>query len=172
MLTKQVQALFRALNPGHAVDDHQAAVTLDDGQVGDVVVTRLIQAVDDLVQATLLDQLGLPPQARVHRVRRRGIVSDVLVVILVEDDMPIGADYLPAGEGRDEPTVRISEILPVIHVIPRNRRVVRRDSRGRGVLRRVGHTDLPVCLERRGTALNPSLQTSSLAQRHPPIPTR
>lgn len=42
MLTEQVQALLGAFNPGHAVDDHQAIVTLDDGQVGDVVVADLV----------------------------------------------------------------------------------------------------------------------------------
>jgi hypothetical protein len=56
------------------VDDDQPVRRVDDREVR--AETHLIQPIDDLEQATALDQLRLPPQARVHRLRRRVAADD------------------------------------------------------------------------------------------------
>jgi hypothetical protein len=58
----QLEGGFGALGGDQWVEQDQARVTLDDRQVGDVVVAHLVHALDDLEQAAMRAQLGLPPQ--------------------------------------------------------------------------------------------------------------
>ncbi len=138
MLADQAHGLARGLDRGHAVDDHQSGVALDDREVGDVVVAHLVDAVHDLVQAALADQLRLTPQARVHGVGRGGVVGEVVEPGGIEDHSPVRRVQL-VGQGGDEPPVPVGEVLPVVHVVAGHGRPVRRGGGGRGALGRVGH---------------------------------
>jgi hypothetical protein len=119
---------------GRAVDDHQAVVTFHDGQVGDVVVADLVQVVGDPVQAAPAQQLRLAPQARVHRVRWRGVIGEIVQTGQVEHRRTVRVRHCAIGDSGDQATVGVGEVLPVGKVVVRGGRTVGGRGRGRGAL--------------------------------------
>ena len=91
VLADQRHALASTFDPGHAVDHDEPVDALDNGELRDVVATHLVDAVNHLEQATLADQLRLPPQTRIDRIRRVSV--DVVHRVQVEDHMTVIAEH-------------------------------------------------------------------------------
>ena len=70
------------------IDDDDAGVALDEADVGQVEAAHLVDALDHLVEPLLGGELGLPPQARVHRGRR--VTVEERVDVVVPYDAPVG----------------------------------------------------------------------------------
>ena len=111
VLEVEVHRRARGLHRDQRVEHDQPAVALDDRQVRQVRRTHLVQPIDDLVQPALDDELGLTPQARVHRVRGlRRLVGEEREPRQVPHDLP-GAvrDHAVIGQRRDEPSAASSK---------------------------------------------------------------
>ena len=99
------------LDRHQGVDDDHAGLALDEGDVRDVDPTRLVDARHYLEQSMLRDELALAPQARVHRVGR--IPVDEVVRVRVPHDGARRVANERVGEGGDEPSLHVIEILAV-----------------------------------------------------------
>ena len=89
----EVERGRRAGPVGQRVDHHPAAVVPgEERDVGDVVAAHLPDAVGDLEQAVVDVQAGLPPESRVHRVRRGLGLADELTAGYVVDDVVTEGD--------------------------------------------------------------------------------
>jgi len=98
------------------VDDDHPSVPLQDTHDGQVVTPNLIDPRPHLEQTILDKQLALPPQARVHRVRRRAVQKGVRVKVPNHATI-IGGDLAPLTAS-DEPTFGVAEILNVVQRQP------------------------------------------------------
>jgi hypothetical protein len=143
VLADQRHALLCGLDACHAVDHHQALGRLDDGQVRDVVVADLENAIGDLEQPADLDHLRLAVEARLDRVRsgRVRIVVDPVEVALVEDGvLVVAADRLL--EVGDPAPGRVLEVGDVVHRVLGDRSPVRLDRCFARILRLGRHPRL------------------------------
>jgi hypothetical protein len=86
---KSFSPLSRGLDSAHCVDDYQAVVALDHRQIPDVTVPDLVQVVRDLVQAALMDQLRLAPEAGIHRVQAARVLITRLAAGCARERMSI-----------------------------------------------------------------------------------
>ena len=68
LVAQQLQRRRRRLGRGQRIDDNPAGLAFDEGDVGDVEATHLIDAGRHLEQAVMGVEPRLPPEARVHRV--------------------------------------------------------------------------------------------------------
>jgi hypothetical protein len=94
------------------VDDDDALVALHQGHVGEVEPADLVGAGSDLEQAVHEVELGLAPQARVHRCRRRP--ADVAVGGEVPHHPAVGGPHHRVVQGGDEAPPGVLEVLVVV----------------------------------------------------------
>ena len=97
------------------VDDDDPVVAFDQRHVGHVEAADLVDAVGHLVQALLGRELGLPPQARVDRVRAVRVqeppgvhIPDHAAVRGLDDHRLQRADEPPVGVGEVSAVAQIS----------------------------------------------------------------
>ena len=99
------------------IDHDHAGISLDERDVREVHVREvhaayLIDPFDDLVQALLCHQGGLPPQAWVHR--GRGIAGQKRVAVVVPHHSPVCCSDVAGLERAKKTPVGIVEIFSVI----------------------------------------------------------
>ena len=98
---------------GHQwVDDDDPGVALDEADVGQIQAAHLVDAFDDFVQTLLGAQLGLPPQARVHR--GGWLAGEERVAVVVPDDPTVGGLDHTRTQCAEEPPVGVVEIGGVV----------------------------------------------------------
>ena len=135
----QRQRRRRGLRGDQWVDDDDAGVTLDEADVRQVQAAHLIDARHHLVEALLGAQLRLPPQARMHGVRRFAVQEVVGVVVPHHSSVGRGDDA--RFHGGDEAAVGVLEVPGVRE---RERRGVGAVGGGNGVGGRLLlHADQP-----------------------------
>ena len=86
VLGHEIVGRLRRLGRDQRIEHDPAGVALDEGDVGEVVAAHLVDAVVHLEQAVLHVELGVAPQARVHRVGRGLVEADVGLVGLEVPD--------------------------------------------------------------------------------------
>ena len=101
-----------SLGRDERIDDDHAPLPLDEGDVGQVEPTDLVEAGHDLEQTLDRVQLRLPPQAGIDRVG--GVTVQEGVGVVVPDDASVGIPDDSGLKGRDKPPVGVREILPVV----------------------------------------------------------
>ncbi|MCY1506248.1 hypothetical protein D9M68_404910 [compost metagenome] len=98
----------------HGVEHNPAGVALDERHVGHAEASHLVDAVGDLEQPIVAQELGIAPEARIDGVRGR------LAVHLGSDggeagpEIAVGAAQLGQVRGRDQAALRIFEVLLVL----------------------------------------------------------
>ena len=101
---------------GHKRVEHDpAGLAADEGDVGEIVSSNLVDAVRHLEQAGEHVEAGVAPEAGVHTVRRRGVRRDEGPVLLKGPGWPLSI-VARDGEGHravDQAAAGILEILPV-----------------------------------------------------------
>lgn len=112
-LTAAVPAIERQRGGGdlggdQRIDDDDAGVALDEGDVGDVEATDLVDTVDDFVETLLGRQLGLPPQGGMHRCR--GLTGEKAVAVVIPHHAAVGGGDDTRLQRGDEPAVGVLEI--------------------------------------------------------------
>jgi hypothetical protein len=119
------------------VDDDDPRVPLDEGDVRQVQATNLVDALDDLEEAVLRHEDGLPPQARVDGGGRVPVQEGVGLV--VPDDTPVvGTDH--AGvQPAEQTSGGVVEVPGVGERKRRQHRAVLLDDRPNGRLGFGGH---------------------------------
>lgn len=85
----QFDARFRHFHREQRVHDHDPLGPLDDRHVREVQVAHLVDPLDDLKQSAYVDQLRLPPEARVHGVGGLDVLLDEAVFGQIPDQTPI-----------------------------------------------------------------------------------
>ena len=97
------------------IHDDDAGVALDERDVRDVHPAYLIDAIGHLEQAGVpLHDLGLTPQARIDRGRRRSVAGKEIEIREIPDDCSLGVlDHTIVGEWGDETLRRKIETLLV-----------------------------------------------------------
>jgi hypothetical protein len=133
--------LSGGFDAAHRVDDDQPVGAVHDGQVADVAVADLIDPFDDLVEAPLVDHLGLTPQARIDRVGPGRVVGQVGVRPEVEHDLPVVPEGSAVRDRRDQPAARVGEVLPIGQVVEGFSVAIRRSGGRCCRLWFVGHPD-------------------------------
>ncbi|MNJ26137.1 hypothetical protein D3C77_206030 [compost metagenome] len=115
VLVHQFQRGLGGFYREQGVEDNPAGPAFDEGHVGQVIATHLVDLVGDLEQAVLHVQLGHAPQARVDRIGRGLVDADeALVGGHVPDHFAAGiADGQFLGLG-DQPALRVLEVLAVV----------------------------------------------------------
>jgi hypothetical protein len=108
VLPVQLERGRRGLRRDQRVDDDDAGVALDDRHVGQVKAAHLVDAWRHLEQPLSGAQLGLPPQARVHRVRAVGVEVGVLLQVPHHPTLRVGDDA--RIERFDQSTLRVLEV--------------------------------------------------------------
>ena len=94
------------------IDDDDAGIALDEGDVGQVQSANLVDAFDDLVETLLGGEHGLTPQARVNGVRCRTLEEPVGVV--VPHHPPIGGGDHAGSQRTEESPVSVGEVDGVV----------------------------------------------------------
>mgnify|MGYP006899958509 CR=1 FL=1 len=104
------------------VDDDDAGVALDEGDVGQVQAAYLVDAGSrpgrsarpghHLVEALFGAQPALPPQARVHG--GRCVAGQERAGVVVPHHSPVGGGHHPGPQGGDEAPVGVGEIGGVV----------------------------------------------------------
>jgi hypothetical protein len=96
VLCDEVEGGLRRLSGDQRIEHDPASIALDERDVGQVIAAHLIDAVGDLEQPVVHVELGVAPEARIDRIRRRLVRTDVgLVLLQVPDDVALG---VPDGE--------------------------------------------------------------------------
>ncbi len=108
----QVQRGGGHLGGHQRVDDDQPSVTLNEADIGDIESADLIDARHHLVEALFRGQLGLPPQAGMHRCRRGTVEKRVRVV--VPHHATIGSLDHTRGQRGNESAIGVVEIRCVM----------------------------------------------------------
>ena len=97
------------------IKDDPAFVALDEGDVGEIETTDLIDVVGDLEQAVLHGELGVAPQAGVDGIGGRLVQAYVgLVLLQIPDDVAL---VILDGQGLwlgDKASLRVGKILLVV----------------------------------------------------------
>ena len=94
----------------HRVHHDQAMLAFDQGHVGQVQATHLVDAVGDLEQTGNAVELGDAPQARVDGGRRFAVEEGV--ALQVPDGLAIGVDH-GLVDGLEQPAAGIVEVAAV-----------------------------------------------------------
>lgn len=89
-----------------------SSVTLNEADIGDIESADLIDARHHLVEALFRGQLGLPPQAGMHRCRRGTVEKRVRVV--VPHHATIGSLDHTRGQRGNESAIGVVEIRCVM----------------------------------------------------------
>ena len=97
---------------GQSIQRYQTRITLDEGDVGDVVTTHLEHARCHFKQAVNAVQPRLAPQAGVDRVSGLLVVQKT-VTLQAPDWLAVRRLDLGIVNAANEPPVRISPVLPV-----------------------------------------------------------
>ena len=100
------------LGADQRVDHDHPAVGLDDAHHREVESTKLVDAGHDLEQAVLDQQLPLPPQARVRRVRRLRPPHE-LVRVEIPDHRTVAPHDLPLDRPTHESSRRVFKVLTI-----------------------------------------------------------
>lgn len=111
VLPVQRERRRRGLGGDQRIDHEHAGAALDERDVRQVEPAHLVDALGHLEQTLLGDQLGLPPQARVHGVGGIALKEGVRVVVPHDGAVIVGdsAGHPPG----DQPAHRILEVLGV-----------------------------------------------------------
>jgi hypothetical protein len=96
------------------IDDDDPVVAFDQRHVGHVKPADLVNAVRHLIQAVLGGELGLPPQARVNRVRARP--GQLPPRLHLPDHAAIRSFDDHRVQRADEPTVSVGEVSAVTEI--------------------------------------------------------
>ncbi|MCY1223504.1 hypothetical protein D9M72_356310 [compost metagenome] len=137
VLRKQVERRPGGLGGGHRIEDDPAGIALDQRHVREFEAPYLVDPVSDLVEPVVGQKLGVAPQARIDRVGRRLVIAD-----LRRECRDAGTDVAVRGthrsrvRPRDQATLRVLEILPVLEWQLVQHCTVCRDRGSGGRLRR------------------------------------
>ena len=119
VLAIQRQRGGRGLGADQRVDHDDAGVALDEADIRQVQPAYLVDTgrvlprrSGHLVQPLLGAQLGLPPQARVHRIRR--LARQERIGVVVPDHFSTGAGHHARVQCADEPAVGVGEVAGVV----------------------------------------------------------
>ena len=86
----QLEGSLRGFARDQGIEHDPAGIPLHEGDVGQVIAAHLVDAIRHLVQPVLHVELGIAPQARIDRIRRRLVEPDVFLVRLqVPDDVSL-----------------------------------------------------------------------------------
>ena len=112
VLPIQGQCRGGGLGRDQRVDDDDAGIALNEADVGQVQSTYLIDALDDLIQTLFGGKLRLAPQTGVYR--RRRIVSEERVGVVVPDHPAVGGFDDAGFQRAEEPAVGVVEVGGVL----------------------------------------------------------
>ena len=91
MLGDQVVGRLGGFRGNQRIEHDPAGFGLHEGDVGQVIAAHLVDAVGDFEQAVQHVQLGIAPQARIDRVRRGLVETDVgLIGLQIPDHIALG----------------------------------------------------------------------------------
>ena len=137
MLADQIIGCLRGFRRNQRIEYDPSALRFNEGDVGQIVAPDLIDALGDLEQAVEHAQLGIAPQARVDRVRRRLVEADIrLVSFQIPDDIAFGIPDGQGFRGGDEAFLGVLEVLAVTERQRIQNLLVRGLGRRRGALGR------------------------------------
>ena len=113
MLTREGQSRCRALTGSERIDHDPAGPAFDEGHVGHVKATQLINPVDHLEQAGVGIELGVAPQAGIDRVG--GLSLEKSVGIKIFEQCAVRGHDLARGFS-DETALGIPKVLLIVEL--------------------------------------------------------
>ena len=110
VLVIQIHAHFGGFCRHQRIHDGNAFFTFDDGHIGKIQIADLVDAVGHLKQAADVNQLRLPPQARVDGVRGFFTFFDEGVLLRIPYYVTLFAFNDLGGQGGNKPFMGVGEI--------------------------------------------------------------
>jgi hypothetical protein len=103
LCSHELVAVPRCLFGGERVDHQPPGVATEEGDVGDVVTTDLVDVFAHFEETVVMVQLGVTPQAGVHGVGGWVAHCEEGVIVHVDDRAAIGVHDVAGGMRGDEP---------------------------------------------------------------------
>jgi hypothetical protein len=134
-LGHQIKRRPGGLGRRQRIDDHPAAVTLDEGDIGDVKAPHLPDPVRNLKEAMARQQLGLTPEAGVHRGGR--LALEEIIGRQVPGHLAVGALDQRVGARAQKAAIGEFKVLTIGKRQGLGNSLLALDGRRRGRLTRV-----------------------------------